>query len=61
MRQDLKDRTGRRIGYIEDRGTKKEIYDSTGRKLGYFDGKNTYDKTGRKIGTGNLLTMLLNK
>ena len=61
MRQDLKDRNGRRIGYIEDRGTRKEIYDAVGHRLGYYDGKNTYDNTGHKIGSGDLMATLLTK
>lgn len=61
MRQDLKDRNGHRIGYIEDRGTRKEIYNALGHKLGYYDGKNTYDNMGHKIGSGDLMATLLNK
>lgn len=61
MRQDLRDRTGRRIGYIEDRGNRKEIFDATGRRLGYYDGKHTFDATGRRIGEGDLLATLLSK
>lgn len=59
MRQDLKDRYGRRIGYIEDRGTRKEIYDQYGRKLGYYNGRYTFDRYGRKVGQGDLLSSLL--
>ena len=59
MRQGLKDRYGRRIGYIEDRGTRKEIFDQYGRKLGYYDGRYTFDRYGRKVGEGDLLSSLL--
>lgn len=59
MRQDLKDRYGRRIGYIEDRGTRKEIFDQYGRKLGYYDGRYTFDRYGRKVSEGDLLSSLL--
>ena len=60
-RQDLKDKYGRKLGYIEDRGNRKEIYDKYGRKLGYYDGKYTYDKYSRKIGQGDFLVTLLPK
>lgn len=59
MRQELKDRSGRKIGEIRDEGAKQAIYDHSGRRLGYFDGRYTYDTSGRKIGEGNLLTTLL--
>ena len=59
MKQELKDRNGRKIGEIRDNGTKQEIFDRNGRKLGYYDGKYTFDKNGRRIGQGNLLTSLL--
>ncbi len=61
MNQVLRDRTGRKIGEIQDYGTRQIIRDASGRKLGEFDGKVTRDASGRKIGQGNLLTMLLNK
>ena len=61
MRQDLKDRLGRMLGYIEDRGGRKEIRDRLGRMLGYYDGKYTYDRLGHRIGQGDLLTTLLPK
>lgn len=59
MKQELKDRLGRKIGEIRDEGNKQYIYDRLGCKLGYFDGKYTYDRLGRKIGSGNLLVSLL--
>lgn len=61
MDQYLKDRTGRVIGRIRQEGSRTVIYDQTGRRLGYFDGRYTFDSSGRRVGEGNLLTMLLNK
>jgi hypothetical protein len=59
----LKDSTGRLLGVIKDSGDSKVLLNSTGRLLGKFDKRttSTFDSTGRKIGTGNLLTMLLCK
>lgn len=59
MNEILRDRSGRRIGEIQDQGTKKIIRDASGHKLGEFDGKFTRDASGRKVGEGNLLTSLL--
>ena len=59
MKQELRDRNGRKIGEIRDEGSRKVIYDSNGRRLGYFDGRYTYDANGRRIGEGDLLTTLL--
>ncbi len=59
MDQVLKDRYGRKIGEIKDRGSKQEIYNELGRKCGYFDGRYTFDELGRKVGEGNLLVTLL--
>ena len=59
MDQILKDRTGRTIGKIRANGSRQELYDSMGKKLGYFDGRYTYDNSGRRIGEGNLLATLL--
>lgn len=61
MRQELKDRSGHKIGEIRDEGSKQIIYDQSGHRLGYFDGRYTYDQSGRRIGEGNLLTTLLVK
>ena len=59
MNQVLRDRLGRKIGEIQDQGSKQIIKDHLGRKLGEFDGKITKDALGRKVGEGNLLTTLL--
>ncbi|MCL2462289.1 MAG: hypothetical protein FWF44_06445 [Defluviitaleaceae bacterium] len=59
--QVLKDKTGRKIGEISEFGGKFIIKDATGRKKGEYDPKTntTKDSTGRKVGTGNMLTTLL--
>lgn len=59
MNQILRDRLGRKIGEIQDQGSKQIIRDHLGKKLGEFDGKITKDALGRKVGEGNLLTTLL--
>ena len=61
MNQILRDNHGRKIGEIQDMGTKQIIRDAHGRKLGEYDGKVTRDDHGRKVGEGNLLTTLLPK
>ena len=61
MNQVLRDKQGRKIGEIQDQGSKQIIRDAQGRKLGEFDGKVTRDAQGRKVGEGNLLTSLLIK
>lgn len=59
MNQVLKDSVGRKIGEIQDLGTKQVIKDDRGHVLGEYDGKVTKDNRGHKIGEGNLLTTLL--
>lgn len=61
--QILKDSRGGLLGVIKERSAKLEIYDSRGGYLGRYDPKRneTYNRTGEKIGYGNLLTMLLCK
>jgi len=60
-KQELKDKTGRKLGEIRIESGLEVLYDRTGRKLGSFDPKNktTKDKSGRTIGKGNLLVTLL--
>lgn len=57
----LKDASGKRIGRIEDRGSKQEAYDEAGRKVGEYDKSQdvTRDAHGRRVGQGNLLSTLL--
>lgn len=61
--QILKDSRGGLLGVIKERSGKLEIYDSRGGYLGRYDPRRneTYNRTGQKIGYGNLLTMLLCK
>lgn len=62
--QILKDRNGRRIGEIrENTNGKLEIRDAQGRRIGQYDPVRdvTVDQSGRKVGNGNLLTMLLSE
>ena len=61
MNQVLKDRAGRVIGKIVDVGNRQYIVDVAGRRLGYFDGKDTYESNGRRVGEGNLLTTFLTR
>jgi hypothetical protein len=62
-KQILKDSRGALLGVIKERGGKLEIYDSKGGYLGRYDPRRneTYNRTGGKVGYGNLLTMLLCK
>jgi hypothetical protein len=59
--QTLKDSRGALLGVIKERGGKLEIFNSRGAYLGRYDPRRneTYNRTGSKIGYGNLLTMLL--
>jgi hypothetical protein len=63
MAEDLRDRTGKLIGRIHSLSNGKlEIRNAAGRKLGTYDPdtNQTKDHTGKLVGKGNLLTMLLN-
>ncbi len=59
--QTLRDNMGRVIAEIRQQGAGLAIYDGNGRFLGsYHESRNiTYDSSGRTVGTGNLLTMLI--
>lgn len=59
MNQTLRDEHGHLIGRIEDHGTYQTIYDEHGHNCGRYDGRNTYDEHGHRIGEGNLLTNLI--
>lgn len=59
MNEILKDRYGKKIGEIQDLGSRKILKDARGQKLGEFDGRITKDARGVKIGEGNLLVSLL--
>lgn len=58
----LKDRTGRLLGKITERSDGRlEGRDYTGRRKGIYDPKRdqTFDYTGRLVGRGNLLSVLI--
>lgn len=59
MNQVLRDRTGKKIGEIQESSGRKNLRDAHGHKLGEFDGRVTRDEHGRLVGTGDLLTSLL--
>lgn len=60
-KETLRDGQGNPIGYIEDSGNDEIIRDSQGNYLGrYIASFNvTEDRSGNRVGTGNLLTRLL--
>ena len=49
------------LGKIDEFGGKLWIFDSHGNRLGQYDPKinATFDASGNRVGTGNLLTTLL--
>lgn len=57
----LRDRSGNLRGKISEFGGKLWIFDSKGNRLGQYDPNinATFDAIGNRIGSGNLLTMLL--
>lgn len=59
--QFLRDRSGNLLGKIEEFGGKFWIFDSHGSRLGQYDPKInvTFDASGNRVGTGNLLPTLL--
>jgi hypothetical protein len=61
MAQILRDASGKKIGEIKDRGDKLVAFDANGRKVGHWvrSADITYDEHGSRVGSGNLLTMLL--
>lgn len=61
MDQVLRDKKGVKIGVIKEEGHYLVIRDNKGVKKGYYDPKTniTRDRTGKKVGTGNLLTTLI--
>ena len=57
----LRDRNGRYLGRVDDRGTDLVLFDAMGHVVGSYN-KNTdttYDGLGRVFGTGYLLPALL--
>lgn len=59
--QILRDNMGRVIAEIRKEGASLSIYNGSGKFLGsYHESRNiTYDSSGRTVGSGNLLTMLI--
>ena len=58
----LRDRDNKRIGQINNlQDGDKEIRDASNRRLGYYDPDRdmTFDATGARVGSGDLLTTLL--
>lgn len=58
MNQVLRDRTGKKIGEMQESSGRKKR-DAHGHKIGEFDGRITRDEHGHLVGTGDLLTSLL--
>lgn len=59
--QIIKDRLGRELGRIKDRGSELIAVDRLGRELGKYKNSTnrTYDRLGREITTGNTLAALI--
>lgn len=60
-REEIKDWTGKKLGYTEQRGNRLWLHDWQGKMIGYYDlstGK-TYDWQGKMIAQGNVLMTLL--
>lgn len=62
MDQVLRDRSGKLLGKIKDKGNILELRGANGRLLGryYVKENKTRDDNGRLIGSGNLLSSLIN-
>lgn len=54
---------GRRLGQIADDGKRQVATAANGRRLGVYDKQSdiTVDNSGKRVGFGNLLGMLLNR
>jgi len=48
-----------KLGKIRIQGNEQAVYDRFGKRLGYYRNGNTYDRYGNKIGSGNMLAVLL--
>jgi len=61
MRQDLRDSTGRLLGWRQQMGRVVKGFVATGSPVGWYDPfmNATYDRNGRRIGIGDLLTSLI--
>lgn len=63
MKQLLKGRAGETLGFIVNVSDNRvELHDRNGKVLGFYNPKldRTFSQNGAMIGTGNLLTTLLN-
>ena len=61
VRQEIRDFSGRMVGWIERSSGRLEGRDYTGRLKGYYDERNreTRDYTGRLVGKGDMLAALI--
>lgn len=55
----LTDNLGRVKGRIDTRGNEEQAFDRLGRYKGAYRNGATYDELGRYVGSGNLLSSLL--
>ena len=51
-REFLRDKAGRRIGWVDSTAGKKTVFDSTGKQIGWVDREGAHDATGRIVGKG---------
>lgn len=61
MRQELRNRLGRPLGWLDNRGDRIEGRDRLGRLVGWYSSREdqTRDRLGRIVGRGNLLSALI--
>ena len=61
MREIVKGARGQTIGYIMECGDRSNVTDEYGRNLGYYSKSQdkTFDRSGKCIGFGDLVRMLL--
>mgnify|MGYP006895666727 CR=1 FL=1 len=61
MRQNLRDGSGKLLGWRQQMGRQIRGYAADGSPAGWFDpAKNaTYDRAGRRVGVGDLLASLI--
>lgn len=61
MRQNLRDSSGKLLGWRQQVGRQIRGYTANGSPAGWFDPviNATYDRAGRRVGIGDLLTSLI--
>lgn len=61
MRQELRDRLNRTIGWYDHRGDRIEGRDRLGRRVGWYDARSdqTRDRLGLLVGRANMLSALI--